>query len=359
MDALICIDCGDEHGPEVAICSCGGALDHAGGLPPVAKDDLHGDGPGLWRYAGTFQVPAEHAVSLGEGGTPLVHDERLGAGFKLEYLNPTGSFKDRGACVTVSMAQAVGATRVVEDSSGNAGAACAAYAGQAGIGCTIFSPTSITQAKRQRIEALGAELQVVQGKRSEVTQAAVDAADQPGTYYANHTYPPHFLDGCSTIAYELAEDPAGLPDVLITPCAMGSVLLGTYRGFQRLAAGGIIEPEAIPRLVAVQAQGFDPVVRALGGRTGPGENTLADGLLIPDPPRLDQLVDAVQATDGTAIAIDEPTTRHAMQRLHQRGLLAEPSSAVTLAALQELHGTAWLAEDEQAALVLTGGWTPG
>lgn len=359
MDALICIDCGAGHGPEAAICTCGGALDHAGGLSGVTEEDLAGQGRGLWRYASTFEVPGEHAITLGEGATPLVHDDQLGAWFKLELLNPSGSFKDRGACVTVSAAQATGASRVVEDSSGNAGAACAAYAGQAGLGCTIFSPSSITQSKRERIEALGAELQIVQGKRSEVTRAAVDAADQPGTYYANHTYPPHFLDGCSTIAYELAQDPAGLPDVLITPCAMGSVLLGTFRGFERLAAGGVIEPGEIPRLVAVQAQGFDPLVRAVDGRTGPGENTLADGLLIPDPPRLGQMTEATQATDGTAVAIDEATTRHAMQRLHRRGLLAEPSSAVTLAALQELHGTGWLDDGDQAALILTGRWTSG
>lgn len=351
---LACIECDAEHPASVARCPCGGALDFTEPRPAVTAEALEQPGRGHERFLDLLPVEPAAFRTLGEGETPLVRVGELDARFKLEHTNPTGSFKDRGAAVTVAHARALGAERVVEDSSGNAGAATAAYAGRHGLACTIFSPETVDPVKRSRMEALGAEVQVVPGPRAGVTEAAAKAAQQAGTYYANHTYPPHFVEGCTTLAYELVDQLGTAPDVVVTPCAMGSVLLGCARGFERLVAGEVIA-EA-PRLIAVQAAGFDPVASAFDRASAAGENRLADGLLIAEPPRLDQMVQAIQATDGTALSVDERSTREAMNRLHRRGVLVEPSSAAALAGAEQARELGALDADEQPVIVLTGAW---
>lgn len=314
-------------------------------------------GAGLSRFSSALGL-GEGFVSLGEGGTPLVQEESLGAWLKLEGLNPTGSFKDRGASVVVSYAANwVGASRVVEDSSGNAGAAVAAYAARAGLECVGFSPAHVTDAKRARMEALGADVRVVEGPRSSVTEAAVkEAKREEGTYYASHTYPPFFVEGCSSIAFELVEQVGGVPDAVVTPCAMGSIVLGCFEGFDRLRRGGVIEE--VPAIFAVQAAGVDPIAARFGNDVE-GENRLADGLLVPEPPRLGQVVDALEASGGCAVSVTEDKTRGAMERLHRRGVLVEASSATALAGCDALRERGLLGRGEEPVLVLTGAWTPG
>jgi threonine synthase len=154
----------------------------------------------------------ESTVHLGEGRTPLVLLRRWGTRHglgdvyaKLEFAGPTGSFKDRGAATLVSAAASAGATRLVEDSSGNAGAAVAAYAAHAGLACTIFAPASAPAQKLRQIAAYGAELVRVEGPREAVTAAAARAArEDPGAYYASHNTNPLFVDGCKAFAHELA-----------------------------------------------------------------------------------------------------------------------------------------------------------
>lgn len=353
MPELTCADCGRQHAVETSRCPCGGPLDPAEAGEPITEDQL----PGLGDREGLYELaaPGRHGVSLGEGSTPLVDDEELGAAFKLEGTSPTGSFKDRGASVVLSVARQAGVQRVTEDSSGNAGAAIAAYAGRAGLACQIFSPGHATEAKRSRMQALGAEVNLVEGPRSAVTEAAAKAGAGRDAYYASHTYPPWFIQGCSTLALELAVQTEQLPHTIVAPAAMGSVVLGLHRGLARMKAGGAIDQ--LPRLVAVQAAGSDPIARRFDAGLD-GDNRLADGLLVPEPPRLEQIVEAIQSTDGTALAVDEQATREAMQDLHARGLLVEASAATSLAGIRALRETGWLAEDEQPIGILTGAWTP-
>lgn len=356
MTQLVCIDCGQEHPTTVSRCSCGGALDRIEPLGPVDPAGFADRTTGIVRYTEALDLP-RGSVTLGEGGTPLLGDDELGALLKCEHGNPTGSFKDRGAAAVVSRAAELGFDRVTEDSSGNAGAAVAAYAARAGLACRVFSPEHVTDAKRRRMETLGAEIEVVEGPRSKVTEAAHQAARvDDGTYYASHTYPPFFLDGCQSFAFEIQEALGEAPDAVVAPCAMGSVVLGVHRGFQRLEAAGAVD--ASPRLFAVQAAGCDPIAAAFGRGVDAEENRLADGLLVPEPPRRDQIVAAIDGSGGTAVSMTTDQTQEAMRRLHRRGVLVEPSSATALAGRDLLLETGDLDPDETAVLVLTGRWSP-
>jgi threonine synthase len=352
MSELVCIDCGDGHPASATRCGCGGALDPPDAGDPIAPEDL----AALGGREDVFDLvaPRRERVSLGEGGTPLVGDDELGAAFKMEGVNPTGSFKDRGASLVVGAARGFGAERVTEDSSGNAGAAIAAYAARANLECTVFSPEHVTETKVQRMESLGAEVEVVEGPRTQVTDRAAGAGEAGDAYYASHTYPPWFVEGCSTLAIELARQTDDV-DTVVTPAAMGSVVLGLQRGLSRLKAGGAIDE--VPRIVAVQAAGTAPIAERFDGAVE-GDNRLADGLLVPAPPRLAQIVEAIRSTDGTALGVTEDATREALADLHERGLLVEPSSATTLAAIRRLRERGELAADEQPVAVLTGAWTP-
>ncbi|HEV8360083.1 MAG TPA: pyridoxal-phosphate dependent enzyme [Candidatus Thermoplasmatota archaeon] len=349
---LRCAACGREHPEAADLCPCGGPLDLEGFEPELTRKLF--EGRGLWRFLPALPLAGAQPLRLGEGGTPLVHVPELGARFKCEYLQTTGSFKDRGAAVLLTKAKALGARRVVEDSSGNAGAAIAAYAARASLPADIFVPEWAVEAKLRAMQALGATIHKIPGPRRGVTDAAVRFCREQGAYFASHVYPPWFLQGTKTMAYELAED-AGFrgPDAVVAPAAMGTVLIGLRKGFAELQRAGLIQ--SVPRLYAAQASGFTPLVRALHGGLGQEEeNRLADGLLIAEPPRLAQMVEAVQATGGDAASVAKADTERAMAALHRRGLLVEPSSATALAALERFRAAGAVGPRDDVAVVLTG-----
>jgi threonine synthase len=269
-------------------------------------------------------------------------------------MSPTGSFKDRGATVVVSKAKALGAQALVEDSSGNAGAAVAAYAARAGLKATIVAPSSIMEAKAAAIEALGATLERVPGDRDAVTARAVALAQAGGHYYASHVMTPWFIHGTKTAAYEIHEEAGpGAFDVIVTPVGNGTLLLGLARGFSELVAAGL--EERVPRLVAVQPSGFSPVVDAVDG-PGPQEptNTVADGTQIAKPPRLQQMVEAVRTSGGGAVRVGQDETLKALDRLHRENLGVEPTSAIGLAGFERLRADGFTGPDERTLIMLTG-----
>lgn len=349
---LRCVACGREHAEGQDLCACGGALELQGFAPRLEKGMFQGRG--LWRFLPALPLAGAEPLRLGEGGTPMPHVADLGARFKCEHLQTTGSFKDRGAAVLLTKAKALGARRVVEDSSGNAGAAIAAYAARAGLPADIFVPEWAVEAKLRAMRALGATVQVVPGPRRGVTEAAVRFCREQGAYFASHVYPPWFIEGTKTMAYEIAEETGFRPpDAIVAPAAMGTVLIGLHKGFEELRRAGLVAQ--VPRLYAAQAAGFAPVVRETTGDAGPAEeNRLADGLLIAEPPRLRQMVEAVKATGGAAAAITKAQTEAALARLHHRGLLVEPSSATALAALERFRADGAIGPREDVAVVLTG-----
>jgi threonine synthase len=309
----------------------------------------------MWRYRYTFGLPeSAPAISLGEGDTPLVWAEALGrqVAFKLEFTNPTGSFKDRGSAVLASFLRSRGVEAAVEDSSGNAGASFAAYASRAGIRARIFVPESASGPKRSQIEAYGAEVTRVPGPRSEAADAVRRAAEE-GAVYASHAYLPQVLSGYATIAYELVEQMDTPPAAVIAPAGQGNLLLGLGRGFAALQQAGVIG--RLPRLVGVQARACAPLWAVFNyGRAGlawvnEGE-TLAEGVRNRHPLRGDALLEMVTASEGLFVAVDEEEILPGRDELARRGLYVEPTSAIVWSALAQITGQV----SDPIAIVLTG-----
>jgi threonine synthase len=336
-------------------CECGGLfeLDETIVFSPGA---IRPDVPTMWRYRDMLPVGEDAVVSLGEGFTPLLAVQLYGCRVlcKLEFLAPSGSFKDRGTSVLVSVLTVMGVSEVVEDSSGNAAASLAAYCARAGIHARIFVPAHASAAKLAQIAAYGATVVPVEGPRDNSALAAQEAATT--SYYASHVYSPLFLEGNKTFAYEIWEHLGGsVPDNVVLPVGNGSLLLGTYQGFRDLQAAGSID--RLPRLFAVQAEACAPLYDAYRrGLDDPQpvtpRATVAEGICIARPSRGGQVVSAIRATGGAVVAVDDVETRSARAVLARAGLYVEPTSATAAAALVKLNK---MIEAEQTTVVaLTG-----
>ncbi len=356
MSTIRCTACQQPYptsGTPFRCPACGGVYDFD--APPdfdPAAVDRHQ--PGLWCYRSAFDLPANAPlVSLGEGLTPLLWDEVDGrrVGFKLEYLNPTGSYKDRGSAVLASQLLARGVSEAVEDSSGNAGASFAAYAARGGIRARVYVPESASGPKRIQIERYGAELRPIAGPRSAAAQAVLEEA-QRGVAYASHAYLPFGLAGIATIAYEIWEQ-AGTVGTIIAPVGHGGLLLGLVRGFAALKKRRLIERS--PYFVGVQAAACSPLVvafeRGLAAIDDVGEgSTVAEGVRVRRPVRAGALLREIYPDDGTFLAIPEEKIQTAAGELARRGMYVEPTSALVWAALSQLSGKI----PEPVILILSG-----
>ncbi len=354
-----CVVCGSTQPATAWRCSCGGPLEFTQQPAPSIETTPSLDhNAGLWAFENW--LPVDCAVTLGEGFTPLVDAPDRDVSYKLEWLFPTGSFKDRGATATISHAVELGVDHVVEDSSGNAGKAIATYAAYAGLDAEIFVPADAKPGKVRAIERTGATITKIEGSRQAVTDACMAQLaeetdpETPTAWYASHAWNPAFFEGTATFAYELvAQRDWTAPDAVVTPLGHGTLFLGAYRGFARLSNWGLID--SIPRLYGVQATGVAPIVDARGGWiAGDGTNTVADGIQITEPVRADQIQTALDASGGEAVAIDEQRTQEAYDRLHRNGLFIEPTCAVAPAAVDVLREAGELDAGEDVVVALTG-----
>jgi threonine synthase len=318
------------------------------GIHGFVEDEIETSDFSLWRYRAMLPAKYEDAtsggiISLGEGFTPLAETQVYGTRIhcKLEFLAPTGSFKDRGTAVLVNILKWMGVKKVVEDSSGNAGASLAAYAARAGIEAEIYVPAYASPNKLAQIAIYGAKLVKVEGPRERAAQAVREAATK-GAYYASHYYNPFTLEGLKTIAYEIWEQLGWRsPDNLVVPVGQGTLLLGAYRGFKDLRTAGLIEK--LPHLFAVQAEPCAPLYEAYQRGLDDAfpiekNETVAEGISTAQPVRGHQVLAAVRETGGTVLAVSDEETLRARDELAQRGLYIEPTSAVALAALPQLRG---------------------
>ena len=332
--------------------------------PPTLEPGC-GECGGLWRVE--YDEPTRaylpripwHPIALRYSGTPLMRLP-LAGGFhaKLEFLSPTGSFKDRGAAVLVGGAAAFGVREFVDDSSGNAGAALAAYGAAAGMRAHIFLPSSAPPMKRAQIEAVGGVAHPVEGPREASGAAARRFADEQGAPYLSHNLSPYFAEGMKDAAWELTWQMMGAtsvaaPDHIVLPVGNGSLLLGLRRGFEELLEVGKIE--RLPRLHAAQAEAVAPLVAAVNGAPPRAPRpTAADGIAVAEPPRLAEMVAALRATNGAAVAVSEEAILESQRELGGCGLWVEPTSAVAVAALESLRGDGTIADDAEVVIPLTG-----
>ncbi|HEY8526921.1 MAG TPA: pyridoxal-phosphate dependent enzyme [Acidimicrobiales bacterium] len=311
--------------------------------PPLRPDDLAGRPPGLWRYreALPFADPEAAAArcGLGEGGTPLVD---LGDGLtgKLELASPTLSFKDRGATVLVAAAAALGVERIVCDSSGNAGTAIAAYAARAGLPAVVFVPAATSPAKLVQARAHGAEIRTVPGDRAAAARAAEDEVERTGAFYASHAWNPLFLEGTKTYAYELWEQRGfAAPGAVVVPAGNGTLFLGALKGFAELRAAGLVD--RLPAFVVAQAAACAPLWHAVHGRAAAPADvagpTIAEGIAIAQPPRLEEMVAAVRQVGARVEVVADDEIVRARDDLARRGLFVEPTAAVPYAVARRIR----------------------
>lgn len=323
-------------------------------LPGITRDAIRAEDRSLWRYAASFPFIPDDPISMGEGCTPLVSRVIGGASalLKCEWFAPTGSFKDRGASVMLSLLRAQGVMDVLEDSSGNGGAAVSAYAAAGGMNATIFVPASTSPAKTVQSRASGAAIQLIPGSRQDCADAAL--AESSRIFYASHNWHPFFLHGTKTLAYELWEDLGfTAPDNVIVPCGAGSNVLGCGIGFAELLRAG--EIDRLPRIFAAQPANCAPIARAfLGEAQVPPQPTIAEGTAIAQPLRTMEVNQVLTDSQGGAVMLTEEEIASATLDLARTGIYVEPTSAQAAAAFAKLLAAGTIAADETTVVVLTG-----
>lgn len=318
--------------------TCGGVFDFVDF--PHFSGEQKTNLPGIWRYGASLGLGSDPiVVSLGEGNTPLVFIEAFGKSIalKCEFQNPTGSYKDRGAATLVSFLLSRGVEAAVEDSSGNAGAAFAAYAARAGIHAQIYVPDATSGPKRRQIEMYGAEIIRILGSRSAVAEKARSVADA-GQVYASHAYLPFVLSGYATMAYEIYEQLGQMPGSIITPVGQGNLLVALARGFKSVQERAGLS--TFPMMVGVQAQVCAPLWALFSfGPAGLGwvseAQTVAEGVRVTHPIRGDAALQAVEASGGFFVAVEEKNILPGRNEFARQGFYVEPTSALLWDALAQ------------------------
>lgn len=282
---------------------------------------------GLFKLHKLPQEKVPITVSLGEVKTPILKRklQELETYLKLDYLAPTGSFKDRGAFIMINKLKELGITEVVEDSSGNAGAAFAGYCAAAGIKCSIYLPESTSAGKIKQISAYKANVVKISGTRDDVAAAILKAAQT--TYYASHVYNPLFFEGTKSLAYEIYEQ-VGIPDYVVVPVGNGTMLLGVYIGFKEIGK--------LPRIIAVQSHNCAPVYSKFNNQTGGNiKETVAEGIAVGSPKRIDEMIEAVKDSKGDFITVDDENVLRAQQMLGEMGIYVEATSGAAVAGMMQ------------------------
>ena len=373
---LECSACGNKYDAEVEqhLCTCGKPLlaryDLRHAAATLTLQTLKGRPRTLWRYAEV--LPNDPPVSLGEGMTPLVHAKRLGAAMpcgtsylenlyvKDEGLNPTGSFKARGMTAAVTRAKRLGVKALAAPTAGNAGGALAAYAAAAGIPAVIVMPADTPSANVMECQAFGAKVVKLNGLISDCGKYVAEHKDREGWYDVSTLKEPYRVEGKKTMGYELWEQFEGkLPDVIFYPTGGGVGLIGVCKAFDELQEMGKIGSER-PRMVAVQAEGCAPIVKAWEARQSsaqffPNAATIASGLRVPGPLGDQLILSMLRQTEGTAIAMTDQEMLSAGRELALlEGIFAAPEGAATVVAARKLAASGWIKPHETVVLFNTG-----
>lgn len=380
ITGLECTRCGEKVAadrPQTVCPKCAGSLFVRYDLAAVGRvlspKVLEGRGLGaaggarsMWKYQEL--MPSDTPVTLGEGQTPLLHTRRLGAAMggrrlfvKDEGLNPTGSFKARGLGCAVTMLKQFGVKKVAIPTAGNAGSALAAYAAQAGIEAHIFAPRDVPKGNLAEYNFYGARVTLVDGLISDCAKRVQEGKEREGWYDVSTMKEPYRVEGKKTMGYEVVEQLGWkVPDVLFYPTGGGVGLIGMWKGFEEMEKLGWIGPKR-PRMVAVQAEGCAPVVKAFesGAKTMEAfanASTMAAGLRVPKPYADAIILEILRVSQGTAVAVSDAAIRAAVQELaSQEGIFAAPEGAAAVEAARRLFASGWIQPDETVVLYNTGG----
>ncbi len=342
--------------------------DLAGIKAAVSRNDLAGRAPDLWRYRELLPVrKVSNIVSLGETMTPLIAlpklQKQLGGGdiiVKDEGRLPTGSFKARGLVMAVSMAKELGVRKMAMATNGNAGAALAAYCSRAGIESVVFCPADTPEINVREIALQGSRVYRVNGLINDCGKIVVDGREQAGWFETNTLKEPYRIEGKKTMGLELAEQLGwDVPDVILYPTGGGTGLIGMWKAFAELEALGWIGSKR-PRMVAVQASGCAPIVKAYDDGVEhadlwQGAHTVAAGIRVPVAIGDFLILRAVRESNGFAVAVDDDLIDAAREDVAKaEGLLLCPEGAATYAAYKQELASGRISKDERVVLFNCG-----
>lgn len=370
---IVCPRCDRRFrcGEILNLCSCGSPLlvqyDLEKLQHSVKPSDLIRRPATLWRYREFLPVSNDqNIVSLSEGFTSLIDAKGLARELKLkkvwikdESRNPTGSFKDRGLCLAVSMAKEFGIKRLAIPSAGNAGGSLSAYAARAGIDGHVFMPRDTPRANIVEVEKYGAHLTLVDGLISDCARIIAERKEKEGWFDVSTLKEPYRAEGKKTMGFEIAEQLGWrLPDVIIYPTGGGTGLIGMWKAFNELEQIGWIGPKR-PRMVSVQASGCAPIVRAFDEGKDRAEpwadaRTIASGLRVPQAVADFLMLRALRESGGTALSVSDDEMLAEIPRMGAlEGLFFCPEGAATVAALRRLVEQRWIQPDAEVVIFNT------
>ena len=336
----------------------------------VDRDAFASREASLWRYRECLPLGADiQPVTLGEGMTPLLDCKRLGERLGLadfwikdESQMPTGSFKDRGQSVAISMARSLGVNRVAIPTAGNAGGSMAAYAARAGLEAFVFMPEDTPPINRFEVTHAGGHGWLVNGLITDCGKIVRDGIVPMNWFDMSTLKEPYRLEGKKTMGLELAEQFGWvLPDVILYPTGGGTGLIGMWKAFSELIELGWLEATDLPRMVAVQSEGCCPIVRAYdnGERFAVAfedADTIASGIRVPAAVGDFMILDAIAESGGCAVAVDETAIRDWMQEAAMtEGIALGPESACCIGAARKLRESGWLEADARTVVFNCGG----
>src|SRR5262252_5943366 len=360
-----------DAGKLANLCDCGGPLLVRYDLNTIRhrwrRREVQNGPSNMWRYAPVLPPVDTSIISLGEGWTPLIAAKKLGARIgadalwvKDDGLNPTGSFKARGLSCALSMCKELGIGKVAIPSAGNAASALAAYAAAGGIEAHIYMPKDVPQANYLECMAYGAKVTLVDGLISDCGRMVAERAPAEGWFDISTLKEPYRIEGKKTMGYEVAEQMDWeLPDAIFYPTGGGVGMIGMWKAFDEMEKLGWIGARR-PKMIAVQAEGCQPIVRAFTeneprSRFYDDAHTLAAGLRVPKPLGDFLVLNAVRESGGTAIAIsDEDMMNAGVQLASDEGIYAAPEGAACVAAAQKLLESGFLKQTDRIVLYNTG-----
>lgn len=369
---LNCTDCGESFAAENApgrCPACAGVLDPAYDYDTLdlTRETVAGDGPGVWRYESLLPFPREVAVTMDEGGTPLVDCPTLAGELgvdrvlvKDEGRNPTGTFKDRGQALAVTAARQHGASDVALATAGNAGQAASAYAARAGLDAHVFVPTRAPFVTKAMINVHGADMTVVEGRIDDAGAAFDDALADRDDWHSVATFTtPYRHEGKKTMLYEIVEQlDWTVPDRVVYPTGGGVGLVGMHKAATELRDLGLVDSR--PAMYAAQSEGCAPIVDAFEAGEPVHDawehpDTICGGIEVPDPGASPLILDALRESGGGVVATsDEDILDSAVAVAQNEGLEMGVTAAAAASGAWELARWGAFDDDDTVVLLNTG-----